>query len=95
VNRTTSASSRTPARVDPHKVRTSARTNKPRREVSPTTPLLYTLPEAAEQLRISRTKLYELLDANEIESVHIGRSRKIPAAALDIYVSRLRNKRRD
>ena len=63
--------------------------------MSPTTPLLYTLPEAAEQLRISRTKLYELLDANEIESVHIGRSRKIPAAALDTYVNRLRNERKD
>ena len=78
VNTRTSASSRTPARVDAHNVRTSARTNNPRKEGATTTPLLYTLPEAADQLRISRTKLYELLDANEIESVHIGRSRKIP-----------------
>jgi excisionase family DNA binding protein len=53
-------------------------------------PLLYTLPEAAALLRISRTKLYELLTANEIESVHIGRSRKIPATALDTYVRSLR-----
>ena len=59
-----------------------------------TTPLLYTLREAAAQLRISRTKLYELLTANEIESVHIGRSRKIPAAALDTYVSSLRTNER-
>jgi excisionase family DNA binding protein len=57
---------------------------------APDTPLLYTLPEAAALLRISRTKLYELLTANEIESVHIGRSRKIPAAALDAYVDSLR-----
>ncbi|GAA4618414.1 hypothetical protein GCM10023195_82750 [Actinoallomurus liliacearum] len=57
---------------------------------APDTPLLYTLPEAAALLRISRTKLYELLAANEIESVYIGRSRKIPAAALDAYVNRLR-----
>lgn len=53
-------------------------------------PLLYTLPEAAAALRISRTKLYELLDSQEIESIHIGRSRKIPAEALRMYVERLR-----
>ncbi|HEV2640234.1 MAG TPA: helix-turn-helix domain-containing protein [Actinocrinis sp.] len=53
-------------------------------------PLLYTLPEAAAALRISRTKLYELLDSQEIESIHIGRSRKIPAEALWMYVEQLR-----
>jgi excisionase family DNA binding protein len=52
--------------------------------------LLYTLAEAAEALRISRTKLYELLDSGEIESVHIGRSRKIPADALRTFIDRLR-----
>lgn len=95
MNPRTSAPSRAPARVEPHNVRTSARTNDTREEVNTTTtahdaPLLYTLREAAALLRISRTKLYELLTANEIESVHIGRSRKIPAAALDAYVSSLR-----
>jgi excisionase family DNA binding protein len=95
VNPRTSASSRTPARVAPHTVRTSARTNDTNEEVSTTTPahdlpLLYTLPEAAALLRISRTKLHELLAANEIESIHIGRSRKIPAIALHDYVDRLR-----
>lgn len=53
-------------------------------------PLLYTIPEAASALRISRTKIYELLDAGEIESVHTGRSRKIPADALRSYIDRLR-----
>jgi excisionase family DNA binding protein len=53
-------------------------------------PLLYTIPEAASALRISRTKIYELLDSGEIESVHIGRSRKIPADALRSYIDRLR-----
>jgi excisionase family DNA binding protein len=95
VNAETSASSRAPARVEPPNVRTSARTNNTREEVNATTtahdtPLLYTLPEAAALLRISRTKLYELLTANEIESVHIGRSRKIPATALHDYIDRLR-----
>ena len=53
-------------------------------------PLLYTIPEAATALRISRTKLYELLDSGDVESVHIGRSRKIPAEALRIYINNLR-----
>jgi excisionase family DNA binding protein len=53
-------------------------------------PLLYTIPEAATALRISRTKLYELLDSGDVESVYIGRSRKIPAEALRIYIDSLR-----
>ncbi|HEU5157317.1 MAG TPA: helix-turn-helix domain-containing protein [Streptosporangiaceae bacterium] len=48
------------------------------------------MPEAAHALRISRTKLYELLDTGQIESIHIGRSRKIPADALHTYIDRLR-----
>lgn len=52
--------------------------------------LLYTIDEAAAALSISRTKLYEILAGHEIESVHIGRSRKIPADALRTYVERLR-----
>jgi excisionase family DNA binding protein len=62
---------------------------------TPDTPLLYTIPEAARALRISRTKLYELLSADEIESVYIGRSRKIPADALRKYVDQLRNRETD
>jgi len=57
-------------------------------------PLLYTIPEAATALRISRTKLYELLDSGDVESVYIGRSRKIPAEALRIYIDRLRTTHR-
>ena len=53
-------------------------------------PLLYTIPEAAAVLRISRTKLYELLDSGDVESIHIGRSRKIPTEALRIYIDKLR-----
>ncbi|MBR7836977.1 helix-turn-helix domain-containing protein [Actinospica durhamensis] len=53
-------------------------------------PLLYTIPEAATALRISRTKLYELLDSGELASIHIGRSRKIPAEDLRAYIDHLR-----
>lgn len=58
-------------------------------------PILHTLKEAAQLLRISRTKLYELLDSRELESVHIGRSRKVPADALRAYVEGLRTRNRE
>ncbi len=46
--------------------------------------------EAAEVLGIGRSKLYVLLAAGEIESVHIGTCRRIPLEALHGYVDRLR-----
>jgi excisionase family DNA binding protein len=52
--------------------------------------LLLTPEEAAKALRISRSKLYELLRAGTIESVRIDRLRRIPAQALREYVDRLR-----
>jgi excisionase family DNA binding protein len=52
--------------------------------------LLLTPEEAAAALGICRSKLYELLQAGVIESVHIGASRRIPVAAMVEYVERLR-----
>ncbi|WP_018639793.1 helix-turn-helix domain-containing protein [Parafrankia elaeagni] len=54
------------------------------------TKLLVTPTEAAEILAVSRSTVYELLAAGALESVRIGRSRRIPRAALDAYVARLR-----
>jgi len=55
-----------------------------------TEPMLYTPTEAAAALGIGRSKLYELLQAGVLESVHIGACRRIPAEALTDLVSRLR-----
>ncbi len=52
--------------------------------------LLLTTAEAAELLGVSRTTVYELLNAGQLESIRIGRSRRIPRAALVAYVDRLR-----
>ncbi len=52
-------------------------------------PLLYKPEPAAEALGIGRSKLFELIAAGEIETVQIGRSRRIPRAALEAYVQRL------
>ena len=51
--------------------------------------LLLTVPEAAEALAISRSKLYELLASGDVASIRIDGSRRIPLTALEEYVSRL------
>ena len=49
--------------------------------------LLYKPAEAAEMLGIGRSKLYELLEADEIASVWIGRSRRVPVEALHAFIA--------
>jgi excisionase family DNA binding protein len=53
------------------------------------TRLLLTVPEAAEALAISRSKLYELLAAGLARSVRIDGSRRVPVEALETYVTTL------
>jgi len=54
-----------------------------------TDPILLTPTEAATALGIGRSKLYQLLQAGVLESVHIGTCRRIPAQALTALVDRL------
>ncbi len=54
--------------------------------------LLLTPQEAADRLAIGRSKLYELLAAGALESVHIGSSRRIPVGALADFINGLRSK---
>ncbi|MCD2191473.1 helix-turn-helix domain-containing protein [Actinomycetospora soli] len=51
--------------------------------------LLFTAEEAAELLKISRCKVYDLLRNQDLRSVKIGGSRRIPRSALEEYVARL------
>jgi excisionase family DNA binding protein len=51
--------------------------------------LLLTVPEAAEALAISRSKLYELIAAGLVRSVRIDGSRRVPVEALESYVAGL------
>jgi excisionase family DNA binding protein len=53
------------------------------------TRLLLTVPEAAQALAISRSKLYELIASGAIRSVRIDGSRRIPADALTTYIHNL------
>jgi excisionase family DNA binding protein len=48
---------------------------------------LFTVTEAATILGISRSVLYLLLAESAIRSIKVGRSRRIPPAALDEFVA--------
>lgn len=54
--------------------------------------LLYTIEEAAELLSLSRAQIYRLIDTMELESVTVGRSRRITAQQLDAFVRSLEAK---
>lgn len=58
-----------------------------------TVKLLLKPEEAAEALAISRTAVYDLLGSGVLESVQIGRSRRVPVEALASYVEALRSER--
>lgn len=55
-------------------------------------PLLHSPEGAAERLQCGRTLIYELLASGEIESVKIGRLRRIPDESLIAYVNKLRSR---
>jgi excisionase family DNA binding protein len=50
---------------------------------------LLTVEAAAQRLSIGRTTMYALLKDGQINSVRIGRLRRIPADALTAYITRL------
>jgi excisionase family DNA binding protein len=50
---------------------------------------LLTPEEAAQALRVGRSKVYELIAAGALRSVKIGGSRRISAAALAEFVAQL------
>jgi excisionase family DNA binding protein len=52
--------------------------------------LLLTVEEAAERLRLGRTLVYRLISSGELESVTVGRLRRVPAECLAEYVASLR-----
>jgi excisionase family DNA binding protein len=52
--------------------------------------VVLTVEEAAEALAIGRTTMYELISSGAVESVQIGRLRRVRADALGDFVARLR-----
>ncbi len=55
------------------------------------TPLLLTVGESCDQLRVGRTKLYELAASGEIDIVKIGtKATRITKSSIEAYVDRLK-----
>jgi excisionase family DNA binding protein len=51
--------------------------------------LLVTPEEAARRLSVGRTTIYELMSSGELQSVNIGRCRRVPVSSLSTFVSNL------
>ncbi|WP_419996355.1 excisionase family DNA-binding protein [Streptomyces boninensis] len=62
----------------------------------PTDPTLalLTVEEAARRLGVGRTVCFRLIASGDLESVTLGRSRRVPAEAVPEYVDRLRQTQR-
>jgi excisionase family DNA binding protein len=63
---------------------------RPQGKGAPEPQLLLTVDEAAERLGIGRSTMYGLILDGAVESVRIGRLRRVPADALPKYLDELR-----
>jgi len=54
-------------------------------------PLVFTVEEAADRLGVGRTLMYSLVSSGAVESVRIGRLRRVPADALVTFLNELRH----
>ena len=52
-------------------------------------PVLYRVEEAAEALRVSRSVIYELIRSEQLRTIKVGRSRRVPVEALAECVAQL------
>jgi excisionase family DNA binding protein len=55
----------------------------------PPAPLLLSVEEAAAQLRIGRSRMFDLIRRGEVLSVKVGGSRRVPYDSVKTYVDRL------
>jgi excisionase family DNA binding protein len=53
-------------------------------------PLVLTVEEAAHRLGVGRTVMYALVSSGAVESVRIGRLRRVPVDALTSFLEELR-----
>jgi excisionase family DNA binding protein len=51
---------------------------------------LLTGPEVMAVLRLGRCTVYDLMRSGRLESIKVGRARRVPAAAVDAFVCQLR-----
>ena len=59
---------------------------RPRTGVERMERLAYRIPEAAETLGISRSKVYQLIDSGDLPAIRIGQTLRVPAEALRNWI---------
>jgi excisionase family DNA binding protein len=52
----------------------------------PTAPEAFTIPEVMTALRLSRSKVYDLIRSKQLESFTAGRARRVPVDAVRRYM---------
>lgn len=57
--------------------------------------ILYTVPQAAQMLQVSRSTLYRLIASGELETLSVRGTRRIRPAAIERYVDNLQRKQRE
>ena len=57
------------------------------RNNQPNMKMLYTPSQTAEMLGISRSQVYLLMNKGELDSIHIGRSRRIAMSHVDRFLN--------
>ncbi len=60
----------------------------------PSEPLACTIREAARLLSLGTRKVEYMIQTGELESIKIGRARRIPREAIDAYIKERREKQR-
>ena len=55
----------------------------------PVNVVVYTVEEAAQVLKVSRWKIFDLIRTNQLRSVKIGGLRRIPCTAIEEYIAQL------
>lgn len=63
-------------------------------EIIPTPRVMLSITDAARCLSVGRSTMYELINSGAIETVHIGRLRRVPADSLSDFVERCRREQR-
>jgi len=53
----------------------------------PTKQRFLTVPEVAEQMRVSNMTVYRLVHAGELPAIRVGRSFRVPADALETFLA--------
>lgn len=70
-------------------IRAAARASEPHPDQVAARPSLLTVEQGAEALGLSRSAVYTLIGSGQLHSVRIGARRRVPARAIDAYVTAL------